>query len=147
MDLAVRASACYGNNVSVDINMEQNRLRQLQKYQEKLKIDSFKVWDPLSIKPGRIGEEQGNIKWSAIYFHYLLNILKQNHPQSLLIDCTLSIISEKYIIILHESLFKKFLSQSFRVFSILYNKNQSDTFPENFPRWATATVICYQCSS
>ena len=147
MDLAIRASACYGNNVSVDINMEQNHHRQFQEYQEKLKSDSFKVWDPLSINPWRIGEEQDNIKWSAIYFHYLLNILKQNHPQSLLIDCTLSIISEKYIIILHESLFKKFLSQSFRVFSILYNENQSDAFPENFPRWATAMVICYQCFS
>ena len=68
VDLAVRASACYGNNVSVDINMEQNHLRQLQEYQEQLKIDSFKVGDPLSIKPGRIGEEQGNIKWSATIF-------------------------------------------------------------------------------
>ena len=98
----------------------------------------------------------------------LLIILKQNHPQILSIDCTLNIIREKHIINLHVSSVKKFLSQSFRVFSILYNENQSDAFPENFPTikvklkrlmgkqkvpianvlldrsgYATALVVCY----
>ena len=42
-DLAPRAFACHENNLSVDINMEQNYRRQLQEYQEKLNIDPFKV--------------------------------------------------------------------------------------------------------
>ena len=68
-DFAVRAFACYENNVlPLDINKEQNYRRQLQEYQEKLNIDLFKVPDPLSIKSGWNGEEQGMINWPSNYF-------------------------------------------------------------------------------
>ena len=56
---------CYENNVPVDISMEQNQRRQLQEYQDKLTINSFKIPDPLSLKSGWV-EKKDSIILSMI---------------------------------------------------------------------------------
>ena len=62
-DLAVRAFACYKNNVP--LTSIWNRIIT----QEKLNTDSFKVPDPLSIKSNWAGEEKDKINWPGIYLH------------------------------------------------------------------------------
>ena len=113
-DLAAWAFACYKNNVTVDINTEQNYRRQLQEYPEKLKTDGFKISYPLSIISGWIGEEQGIINWSAIYFHDTGKYLTPTNAHILLIDCTLNINREEKHIFACE-FFKRYFIAKFSV--------------------------------
>ena len=62
------------------------------------------------------------------FFMTLPNILKQNHQQTLLTDCTLNANREKHIVVLHVSLFKKFFITKFQNFLFCIMKNKATPF-------------------
>ena len=64
------------------------------------------------------------------FFMTLPNILKQNHQQTLLTDCTLNTNREKHIVVLHVSLFKKFFITKFQNFLFCIMKNKATPFQE-----------------
>ena len=59
------------------------------------------------------------------FFMTLPNILKQNYQQTLLTDWTLNTNREKHIVVLHVSLFKKFLITKFQNFLFCIMKSKA----------------------
>ena len=75
-----RAFVAHSEIVLIDANLEHEERSILEEYEGKLKVDGGVIPDPIALKTGWVGEENGISKWPSTFYNDIANYLKIYRP-------------------------------------------------------------------